>query len=37
MQQDNRLRCGAEVEAARRQLSVRGQQLSDALLASVLE
>lgn len=37
VQQRSRIRCGAEAEAERRALSVRGQELSDALLASVLE
>ncbi|MEE2567416.1 TIGR02301 family protein [Hyphobacterium marinum] len=37
VQRSSRIRCGAEAEAERRELSVRGQQLSDALLASVLE
>lgn len=37
VQQRSRIRCGAEAEAEHRELSARGQQLSDALLASILE
>ncbi len=37
VQRQARLRCGAEVEAEIRALSTRGQSLSDALLANVIE
>jgi len=37
VQRRARLRCGAEVEAEIRSLSTRGQSLSDALLANVIE